>query len=162
MPTVPETRLKSNAIFISYSHSDKRWLNRLKLMLKPLTRIRQNFIYWDDRKIAPGFNWREEIEQALASCRVAVLLVSPSFLASDFIAEHELPYIVSNAAAGELTIIWVYLSACRYDITPIAGYQAGHDVSQPLDTLTPAKRNQALSEVTKSIESALALHDIKN
>ena len=161
MPIVLEQRLNSSAIFISYSHSDKKWLDRLKLMLKPLTRMREDFIYWDDRKIAPGSKWKEEIEQALASCQVAVLLVSPNFLASDFIAEYELPYILSKAASGSLTIVWVCLSDCRYDATPIAVYQAGHDVSKPLDTLPKGKRNQALNGVTKSIESALILHGIQ-
>ena len=40
---------------------------------------------WSDEKIQPGSEWREEIRDAIKKARVAVLLVSADFLASDFI-----------------------------------------------------------------------------
>ena len=79
---------------MSYSHEDRPWLERLRVHLRPLERAGLVDL-WDDRRIKPGTRWRDEIRNAMAEARIAVLLVSADFLASDFIA------------SNELTVIWL-------------------------------------------------------
>jgi hypothetical protein len=140
-------------VFISYSHKDREWLELLQTMLKPL--VRKNSVsVWDDTNIKAGAKWKEEIERALGAAKVAVLIVTHNFLNSDFIAEHELPPLLDAAAKEGLIILWIYASSCLFDETEIGDYQAAHDISKPLNSLTPAKRSAVLVEVCRKIKAA--------
>lgn len=143
-------------IFISYSHEDAKWLNELQTMLKPLTRSGQISV-WDDNQIKAGTKWKVEIETALRSAKVAVLLVSKKFLASDFIAEHELPPLLEAAKRGGVKILWVSVGSCLYEETEIADYQATSDPARPLDSLNDAELNQALVDICGKIKEAAKL-----
>jgi hypothetical protein len=146
----PNTRVR---VFISYSRKDKKWLDKLQTALKPL--IRQETIdLWADTRIQAGERWQEEITAALSKAKVAVLLVSHDFLASDFIANEEMPFILAVAKAQGLRILWIPVTASLVEKTKIAEYQAAHDPRRPLDGLGPATLNQALVAIAMKIEAA--------
>lgn len=145
MPTITRTH-----IFISYSHEDREWLEQLERMLRPLVRT-QTIEVWSDERISPGEQWKSEIELALTRARMAVLLVSPDFLASDHIHRYEMPRLLEAAARDELTILWVPVRACLWEETQIAGFQAAHDPSRPLGTLPKGEREVALKAICECI-----------
>ncbi|RCJ25694.1 GTPase [Nostoc sp. ATCC 43529] len=154
-PQIPMSEpITRNQVFISYSHQDQQWLTKLQKHLKPMIR-NQTFVVWDDTKIQPGAKWREEIEQALVAAKVAVLLVSADFLASDFIADNELPPLLDAAEAEGLTIIWIPLTYSGYEETEIEKYQSAHPPNQPLDSLNSAQENQAWVNICKKIKAAI-------
>jgi tetratricopeptide (TPR) repeat protein len=142
-------------VFVSYSHLDKEWLDKLREVLLP--DIRNGRIdYRDDRNLAPGDDWYQEIVQYVARARVAVLLVSANFLASRFIMDQELPLILEAEGHG-LTILWAPLSGKYYGQDALPGaervtrYQAVWDANQPLDTAPEPSREQHLLDLCKLI-----------
>jgi Leucine-rich repeat (LRR) protein len=138
-------------VFISYSHKDKEWLDKLLTMLRPLTRGGKLTI-WADTNLSPGVRWREEITAALRRATTAVLLVSPHFLASDFIAEYELTPLLAASEKNGVAILWVPVSDSLYHETDIARYQAASDPSTPLDTLSEAEANRVLVKICEKIK----------
>ncbi|MBL1199939.1 MAG: TIR domain-containing protein [Nostoc sp. GBBB01] len=154
-PKIPMSEpITRNQVFISYSHQDQQWLTKLQKHLKPMIR-NQTLVVWDDTKICPGAKWREEIEKALAAAKVAVLLVSPDFLASDFIADNELPPLLDAAEAEGLTIIWIPLTYSGYEETEIEKYQSAHPPNQPLNSLNSGQEDQAWVKICKKIKAAI-------
>ncbi|HEV3470196.1 MAG TPA: TIR domain-containing protein [Pyrinomonadaceae bacterium] len=140
-------------VFISYSHKDRRWLERLQTHLKPFERTHRIQV-WDDSDIEPGERWRSEIKEALAQARVAVLLVSPDYLASDFVASHELPPLLEASARDGLKILWVAVSASAYAETEIAEYQCVNDPSRPLNSLKSARLDEELVRICEAVTAA--------
>src|SRR5450755_769112 len=146
-------------IFISYSHKDKRWLDELQIMLMPL--VRRGIIKtWADTQIEPGTRWQEEISKALTSTKVVVLLVTPNFLASDFIAKHELQPVLKAANKQGLLILWIAVSASMYEETEIKDYQALNDPSNPLDSLKLASRKKEFVRICEKIKHAVTSHSL--
>jgi len=143
----------SKPLFISYSHSDEVWMNELKKWLKPLEQSDLIDI-WDDTRIQPGQDWRQEIENALEDARVAVLLVSQDFLTSDFISNDELPKLLDAAKNNGVEILWIAVSSCTVDDTAIARYQAVHK-DPPLDLLTDPQRKEKMLRIYEKIKSVV-------
>ena len=60
---------------------------------------------WRDTEIIVGEDWAKQICDARDSCDVGLLLVSPAFLASSFITEHELPSFVGDHAKSAIPVL---------------------------------------------------------
>jgi hypothetical protein len=142
--------MERDQIFVSYSHRDRKWLDELIITLAPLIRKRSIAI-WDDTKISAGQRWNEEIKAALDRARVGVLLVTRSFLASEFIINEELPRMLEAASQAGLTIVWIAVGASLYEETEITEYQAANDPSRPLNSLSEADLDRELVAIAKKL-----------
>ena len=137
-------------VFISYCHADSKWLTRLQMHLMPYVR-NELVAVWDDTQMPAGAKWSESIEHGLVSAKVAVLLVTPAFLASKFINDNELPPLLEAASSEGLSILWVPVKFSSVHISPIATYQAAHSPDKPLASLDKAARDRALVKICELI-----------
>src|SRR3954453_11109678 len=152
MASSPSTRTK---VFISYSHADKEWLERLKRHLKPLFREGQ-LDYWDDTHIRPGDDWKQEIRTALETAQVAVLLISADFFASDFIDGNELSPLLVAAQANGTRILPVIISASRFERYPdLHRFQAVNSPGSPLAEMSQAEQEKVFDRLAQTVEDFL-------
>ena len=143
-------------VFISYSHADKKWLERLKRHLKPLSR-EGCLVCWDDTHIRPGDDWQQEIRTALDTAQAAVLLISADFFASDFIDETELPPLLTAAQEKGVRVLPLIISASRFARDPnLARFQAVNSPDRPLNEMPEGEQEKVLERLAQTIESTLS------
>jgi TIR domain-containing protein/caspase domain-containing protein len=149
MPPTPKGP-SATKIFISYSRKDRAWLERLKVHLKPLESF--GIERWDDTRLETGELWREQIERAIGSAKVAILLVSADFLASNFIENEELPPLLAKAEQKGTVILPVILTACLFSETKsLSRYMTVNPPSEPLDSLNESERNEVWVRLARTI-----------
>jgi hypothetical protein len=147
------TKVDRDLVFISYSHQDKQFHDDLRKHLTPYLR-KGAFHSWSDEQIEPGSIWFDKIKAALARTSVAVMLVSPEFLDSNFIHEHEFGPLLDVAKTGGVNIIWVLIRDCAWRETPLKDYQAVLPPEKPLAEMTRAQRDAAWRTVCQALERA--------
>ena len=158
MPIPEEVRRK---VFVSYSHKDSGWLKRLQIHLRPLE-VAGLVELWDDTKIRPGARWRDEIIEALDTSAVLVLLISADFLASDFIAENELPPLLAAAERDGVKTLPLILSPSRFEkIESLQRFQPINPPSKPLLKLDKDEQEAYLVKLSKAVLAAIEEAPVK-
>jgi hypothetical protein len=143
-------------VFVSYSRADRAWVDRLRTTMAPLLReAGEELVLWDDSQIRPGELWQKTIETALARARVALLLVSAEFLASDFVMGREVPVLLEAAEREGVPILWVSLSPCWVSRTPIHAYQAVLPPEPSLAEMSEPQQRRALVRIAEEVHRAL-------
>lgn len=102
-------------IFISYAQEDEELLNRLKTHLMPLKR--QGIIdIWYDRNISAGTEWKKEISEQLNAAQIILLLISPDFMASDYLYGTEVSGAMERHERDDARVIPVLLRSSYWKI----------------------------------------------
>jgi hypothetical protein len=101
--------------FISYAHFDdpkkNKYIAELQKHLHPKIRNGELNV-WCDTDIKAGDEWRTKINRNIETASFSILLVSPSFLASSFIVDYELPPLLEAAEKEGLLILSLLISPC--------------------------------------------------
>ncbi len=147
--------LDLSMVFISYSHADEAWKDRL---VKHLGVLEAEGVLetWDDRRIGLGEDWFPAIEAAIDKARVAVLLVSADFLTSKFIRGTEVPRFLERRRAG-LRVIPVIVHPCAWQAVDwLAQIQCRPKDGRPLSTGRKLKAEADLAALALEIRDLLS------
>lgn len=109
--------MKKSAIFIVYNRKDRNDVDRL---LRHLTAPRSRFFIklWDDRRMEEGSNWVQHLDQTLDMARVAVLVLTPDFLASGFALNRDIPNLFKRRSQEGLTVMPLIARPCHWENIP--------------------------------------------
>jgi hypothetical protein len=141
-------------VFYSYAREDLALRDELA---KHLTLLEKRGLFrgFHDRMIAPGSDWKGQLDRALGEARIILLLVSPDFFASDYCYDTEVRRAMERHEAGEACVIPVLLRPYAWKQAPFGKLSAlpkdGRSVTEWPD------RDAAFRDIALGIEEALAL-----
>lgn len=157
-----------SGVLIAYSHRDRDLLGELQVHLKPLQKAWMLDL-WDDLRVDAGPRGAAELQRAVEATRVAVLLVSPGFLASPFVVEHGLPALLAGQEHPRAAVMCVYLrpaldvfAESRF-VDPLTGasrsvritsFRGLNDPLSPLAALAQPARHEVLKAAAAEIIKA--------
>ena len=125
-PPKPSPMAKSDeplGVFISYSHKDETLKEELEIHLSALTR-QKKIKPWQDRAIEAGTEWDDAIKAELEAAQIILLLVTPRFMASNYINDIELSRAMERHKAGTARVIPIILKPVDFKGTPFEKLQA--------------------------------------
>jgi len=110
-------------LFYSYSHKDEKLRDELAVHLTMLQR--QGVIKpWHDRNISAGAEWAKEIDDAIDSAQIILLLISADFLASEYCYGLEMKRAIERHETGEACVIPIILRPADWSGAPFSKFQA--------------------------------------
>jgi TIR domain len=112
-------------IFVSYAERDR---NLAESFLELLRRHfdaakRTTATAWDFHQLLVGDRWHERIQAEIQQAQFGLLLISPAFLTSRYILEHELRHFVGEGAKPVLPVGLVPVDFERHDLKGLEAHQ---------------------------------------
>ena len=117
-------------IFVSYSHKDKALKEELSEHFGVLKR--EKVIMWQDGEISAGRDWRREINDHLENAAIILLLVTKSFLNSEFCYSIEMTRAIERHNRNEARVIPIILSPSDWKETDMVKLQALPRGAEPI------------------------------
>ncbi|HLC15012.1 MAG TPA: tetratricopeptide repeat protein [Thermodesulfovibrionia bacterium] len=145
-------------VFISYSHKDEQWKDRLTSQLNVLAG--EGILdTWADRRIETGEDWYQEIEQSINRASAVVMLISADFLNSKFIKTEEVPRFLEKRQNEGVKIFPLIVRPCPWQkVKWLAPIQARPKDGKPLSKMKKADREEALSAFAVEVSDIINVH----
>ncbi len=152
--------------FVSYPRRDARLAQCFMEHFQEQTAPSRRYDYstWLDTAIPLGAPWHDTIQQALDSSNGGLLLLTPAFLHSTYITEHELPRLMERPAQPVVPVLLKPLNLQLHDLHGLERYQIFSLGGQQsfFECRTPVLRSRFAATLFARIEErldTLGLHD---
>lgn len=140
-------------VFFSYSHKDEELRDELANHLSILEK--NNIIKgWHDRRIIPGQQRVDEIDDWMNTAQIILLLISSDFIASDYCWNIEVKRTMERHEAGEACVIPIILRPVNWRTAPFGQLQALPKDALPVTSWI--SRDEAFLNISQGIEGAVA------
>lgn len=139
-------------VFLAYSQKDEAYREDLEESLALLKR-QEYILSWNDREIMAGQQWADQISEHLETARIILLMVSSSFLASDYCYGKEMKRALERHEAREAVVIPIIVRPCDWHGAPFAKIQALPKGARAITSW--ANKDEAWTDVAKGIRQAV-------
>jgi len=139
-------------IFYCYARKDKRLRDELERHMATLDRLKQ-VMSWYDREILPGTEWKSEIHRHLDASDIVLLLISHSFIQSDYCYGVEMHRALERHKAGASSVLPIILRPCNWKELPIGVFQALPENGKPITRWQ--NRDEAFQNVVAGIQEVV-------
>jgi hypothetical protein len=146
------SRQKPAAVFVSYAREDAKMRDKLSDHLGGL-RTGGYISVWSDGQIVPGQEWAPEITRRLDEADIILLLVTASFLGSEFIGQVELVRALERHRRGEAIVIPVILRPADWQSAGLDGLQALPTDGKAVTTW--ADQDRAFLDIAQGVHRAV-------
>lgn len=144
-------------IFVSYCHADESYKDDLlkhmgaRQGMHPQPALQGLVEVWTDRGMLPSASLRKEIDEAIASTDIFLLLVSADWFASDFIHNVEMKAALERHAAGLSMAVPIIVRPCSWLGTDLASIMAVPRDGKPISTWRD--KDEAWCDVVRGIRA---------
>ncbi len=153
-------------MFISYAPEDESLRQKLYTSLKALRST--NFTFWSSRDLIAGQESSHQINTHLNNAQIILILVSPDYLSSDDLYEHQLLPAMERAKNKQARVIPILLRPCNWEKSPLGKFSPLPPDHKPvtrwqhLDSAWENITDGITAVVDNLLASAPALPDISN
>jgi len=135
-------------ILLCYAHEDESMVHQLK---KHLSLLERNGLIelWGYGNISAGSEWKQEMYKHLDEAQIILLLISSSFLESDYCYNVQMQRAIERHERKEARVIPVILHPVYWNVPPIDKLQPLPDHARAISTWR--NRNEGYANVTGGI-----------
>jgi tetratricopeptide (TPR) repeat protein len=139
-------------LFYCYARADKAYRDELDNHLSSLKRSHQ-IASWSDREISPGVEWETAIDKELNTAHIILLLVSVSFMASDYAYGIEMKRALERHRTGEARVVPILLRAVDWEDAPFSKLQVLPSDAKPISRWHD--RDDAFEDIAKGLRKVV-------